>query len=310
MDSEIEQSALAQVLREAARATILDLTQNQPWQQTAVEKVEFHLGDDPIEADAQAQQIFSSAVFSHSDAKRLRIVDVVGEEETALLHVPRSGDRVIVLDPLDGSKPWAMARTGYCVAAICLRLNSENVWQIDGAILATPTDVFSLRGDRDLRYGYLAQDPLSDVSIQSTTPENPLFQPSLATVAYKPNDRSRSLPIFNELPDWSIITLGGNPFAPYVITGALTATMTTRKSTTWDTLGVLMASATDAVVGTIGGKVLGGDFRHLFAQVALSGSEASPIPELIVTKSMDRYSELVEAVRRSGFDPSVNNNIL
>lgn len=304
-----EQDSVARVLRDGARAVIADLTQNQPWQQVAVETVDFHIGDDPIAADKQAQEVFESAIYPHPAADGLRIVAIVGEEEAKYLHKPAINDRVIVLDPLDGSKPWAMARIGYCVAAICLRLAEGAEWQIDGAILATPTDVFTLRGDRDLRYGFLTQDPDDDISIQSTTPENDLFQPSLATVAYKPEDFARTLPIFRQLPEWSIITLGGNPLTPYVITGALTATMTTRKSTTWDTVGVLMASATDAIVGTLDGRILGGDFRQLFAQVALTGSKASPIPEIIVAKTRERYDELVEAVRRSEFDPEINNRL-
>jgi hypothetical protein len=302
-------NAVARVLRDAARATIVDLTQNQPWQQTVVETVDFHIGDDPIQADKVAQTVFAATVYAHPDCSELRIVAVVGEEEAKYLVTPDIGDRVIVVDPLDGSKPWAMARIGYCVAAICLLLVAKDTWAIEGAILATTTDVFTLRGDRDLSYGLLYREPDSDVSLQSTTPENDNFPPSLATVAYKPDDRARCYPIFARLPEWSIITLGGNPLTPYVITAALTAVLTTKKSTTWDTIGVLMASATDAIVGTIDGQILGGDFRQLFAQVALSGPNASNIPELVVAKTLARYLEIVDAIRESGYDPAVNNEV-
>jgi hypothetical protein len=300
-------NAVARVLRDAARATILDLNQNQPWHQTVLETVEFHIGDDPIQADANAQTAFASTVFDHPLCVELRIVAVVGEEASKYPVEPRIGDRVIVVDPLDGSKPWAMARFGYCVAAICLLLK-EDGWVIEGAIIATSTDAFTLRGDRDLRYGQLDSNPDTDIALQSATPENPNFQPSLATVAYKPDDFARCLPIFRELPGWSKITLGGNPVTPYVITAALTAVMTTKKSTTWDSVGILMASATDAVVGTVSGQVLrGSDFRQLFAQTAVSGANASLIPEIIVAKTMARYLEIVDAVKRSGFNPEDNN---
>lgn len=309
MDIAKERGAVAGLLRVCARAVITDLTQNQPWQQVVLETVEFHLGDDPIAADAQAQKVFEDAVSSSTYATLLRIIAVVGEEHIDSIPTPAIGDRVIVLDPLDGSKPWATARIGYCVAALCLRWAGSGRWEIDGAILATPTDVFTLWGDRDLRYGFLDHDADADVSLQSATPENHLFAPSIASVAYKPEDFARTLPIFLELPGWSKITLGGNPLTPYVVTAALTAVITTRKSTTWDTVGVLMASATDVTVGTLDGRVLGGDFRQLFAQVALTGGEASPIPELIVAKTLARYSEVVNAVRASGFDPNQNNTV-
>lgn len=304
-----EHEAIARILRAAAQATHLDLTQNQPWLQEKTETVEFHIGDDPIDADADAQHVFADAVFTHPECDDVRIKAVIGEEEEHPQSAIDIGDRVIVVDPLDGSKPWAIARIGFAVAGICLRKIGATEWAIDGAIIATSTDVFTLYGERDLRCGSLWREASTDVSWQSATPENLLFPPTLATVGYKPEDRKRSTPIFEQLADWSIVTLGGNPLTPYVVTGALTATMTTRRSTTWDTLGVLMASATDAVVGTIDGVVLGGDFRQLFAQVTISGANASPIPELIVAKTLARYLELVDAVKRANFDPEVNNHI-
>jgi hypothetical protein len=139
--------------------------------------------------------------------------------------------------------------------------------------------------------------------VGSVVPEADVLERTIAAVAYKPRDRAAMLPIVEQLAEWASISLGGNPVAPYVITGRLTAVITLKPTSTWDSVGTLMVAATDAVVGDHDGRRLSGpDFRGLFAQVLLTGN-VTPIPKLIAAKSVEAYEAVVEAVRRAAPPP-------
>lgn len=290
---------IAELLRATARATMITLLRSDGLRRLALEENAFHHGDDPLEVDSEAQTTFERAAAAHFAYHELGIVAIVGEEAIRDIKDVADGQRVIVVDPLDGSKPWALARMGFCVAAICLRRRGEG-WEIEGAIIATPTDAFTLLGEQDVRWGLLHESPTFDVSLASALPENEHLGPrSWAAVAYKPVDRRLAQPIVDQLPEWSFISLGGNPWFPWVIAGGLTAAVTLKESSTWDAIGILMAVATDAVVGNHEGTVASGAaFRQLFAQVLLTGN-VTPIPKMIVAKNMDCFVELVDAIARA-----------
>jgi hypothetical protein len=290
---------IAELLRVACRSTMSTLLRSDGLRRLALEENAFHHGDDPLEVDREAQTTFERAAAAHYAYHQLGIAAIVGEEAIRDIADVVEGQRVLVVDPLDGSKPWALARMGFCVAALCLRRHSDG-WQIEGAIIATPTDAFTLLGEQELRFGLLDQSPASDVSLASALPENQHLGPrSWAAVGYKPADRKLAQPIVDQLPAWSFISLGGNPWFPWVVAGGLTAAVTLKASSTWDAIGILMAVATDAVVGNHEGTVVSGAaFRQLFAQVLLTGN-VTPIPKMIVAKNMDCFLEIVDAIGRA-----------
>lgn len=104
------------------------------------------------------------------------------------------------------------------------------------------------------------------------------------------------------LPQWSLLTLGGNPMTVHVVASGLTAAITLKRSSTWDAVGILMATATDAVVGNLEGTVVSGaTFRDLFAQVLVTGN-VEAIPAMIVAKNLDRFKEVAAAVQAAGIE--------
>jgi fructose-1,6-bisphosphatase/inositol monophosphatase family enzyme len=291
---------IADLLRQAARATVRYASLSEGFEHLASAEDEFNHGDDALEADKQAHAVFEKTAAQHPAFNLLRIRAVVGEERI-LRSFPdlKFGDRVIVLDPIDGTAPWVIARTGFCTAALCLVWESTGRWEIDGAVIATPTGCFTLIGTRELRYGPLGSEAARDGKVTSVLPENPAIARSIAAVCYKPKDRELAQPLLTFLPTWSHITLGGNPFFPWVVTGALTAAITIKWSSTWDAVGILMAAATDAVVGDHEGTVVSGDtFRGLFAQVLLTGN-VTPIPPMIVAKNMEAFEIVAAAATES-----------
>lgn len=297
-----EEVELARLLRQAGVGTLHYLMHGNASIELAAAETEFHHGDDPIEADKEAQRYFEQAARDHPGFEDWRIIAIVGEESIKDIGSPPAGDRVIVVDPLDGSKPWAYMRTGYCVAALLLRSAGGGRWIVECALIALPGEAFTLLSQGLLLHGPLDGEPESDLVIASVVPEAPELSRCLAAVAYKPEDRATALPIANQLSTWAFITLGGNPMVPYVLTGSLTAIITLKPTSTWDSVGTLMAASTDAVVGDHEGNLLSGpDFRELFAQVLLTGN-VTPIPKLIVAKSHDAYLEVVGAIARSRTD--------
>src|SRR4051794_39539672 len=115
MPADSPAEASARLVRSAAQRTLQALEASQGWDQLRLAEGEFHHGDDPLEVDKQAQRAFYDAAKSHPYFSDLRIVAVDGEEHIVRVPPLAPGERLIVLDPLDGSKPWFMIRTGYCV---------------------------------------------------------------------------------------------------------------------------------------------------------------------------------------------------
>jgi hypothetical protein len=285
---------LATALRAATGATLRYLAGQHASARLAAHEGGFHHGDDPLEADQLAQGVFEAELTRYMEA--LKIVAVVGEERVKDVPPARSGQRIVIVDPLDGSKPWALLGTGYCVAALVLKATDDR-WVVEAAIIATPLEVFTLLADQLLLVGPVEGDPATDVAMLSVLPENEVLGRSLAAVAYKSADRPAAQAIVQHLPGWAFITLGGNPMVPQVISRGLTAVVTLKAATNWDSVGVLMAAATDAVVGDHSGRRLSGaTFRQLFAQVLLTGN-VTPIPPLVVAKTEDAYRQIVDAIR-------------
>jgi hypothetical protein len=289
---------LARLLRSAAMASLHFLTHGDASTELASRETEFHHGDDPIQADLDAQRHFAEAVRDHAGFEAFKITAIVGEENIENVPPHSAGARIIVVDPLDGSRPWTIARIGYCVAALLLHAPDDEKWEVEAALIATPTEAFTLLGTDLLLHGPLSGEPETDLVVGSVVPLADVMPKSLAAVAYKPEDRAAAMRIVARLPDWAFISLGGNPLTPYVVVGRLTAVVTLKPSSTWDSVGVLMAAATDAVVGDHAGQRLSGpDFRRLFAQVLLTGN-VTPIPALVVAKSQDTYLEVVNAIQQ------------
>ncbi len=288
----------ASVLRYAAQGVLRSLENSNGWRQLGLAEDQFHTGDDPIVADAEAHAQFERLAQTHPAYQELRIWGIVGEEN--IVRIPprmEPGARIIVLDPLDGSRPWAMIREGFCVAALVLLTGPDGKLELESAIVAGPTYTFTLVGDDDLRFGNTFGGPRDDVALLSTLPENELIDPSLALTGYKTRDRKAVLSIMERLSHWSVITLGGNPVTPFVVVGGLTAAVTLRPQCTWDAIGTLMCTATDAAVGSLDGRMVSGStFRSLFNIVLLTGNVRA-IPPMIVAKNQERLFEVAEAVR-------------
>lgn len=284
------------MLRFAAQRVLRYLETSQAWQQLALAEDQFHTGDDPIRADAEAHQEFEVAARAHPAWNDLGVWSVVGEEN--ILPAPAAfseGTRVIVLDSLDGSSMWAMMRQGYCVAAMSLLANARGNLELECGVIATPVHSFTLAGD-ELKFGPTFDGPRSDSLLLSTVPETDVRPKSLAINGYKARDRRLMIEIMRRLPDWDIVTNAGNPANPYVVMGSLTATVNTRYQCTWDALGVLACTTTDAVVGDLEGTIVSGpNFRHLYNRLLLEGN-VKCIPPMIVAKNTERFAEVAAAV--------------
>jgi hypothetical protein len=294
-----EAELTATVLRFAAQGVLRFLETSDGWRQLSLAEGQFHTGDDPIVADADAHKHFENLVVTHPAYPDLRVWGIVGEEN--IITIPSGltpGARVIVLDPLDGSGPWAMIRAGYCVAALSLIAGSGGILSFECAIVAGPTHAFTLIGEDELHFGPTFARPADDVALLSAIPENELIDPSVALAGYKSDDRDIVVSIMQHLGNWSIITLGGNPVTPYVLVGGLTAAVTLRPQCTWDAVGILMCTATDAVVGLLDGTLISGrTFRKLFSKVVLTGN-VRIIPAVIVAKNHDRFINVSEVTQK------------
>jgi fructose-1,6-bisphosphatase/inositol monophosphatase family enzyme len=283
----------AEVLRHAARSVLHYLETSVEQQQLAVAPGQVHAGDDPIVADERTHAEFESAARRHPAWDELHIWGVVGEERVVdVPSSPEPGTRVFVVDPLDGSTMWATARLGYCVAAMSLLTNESGELVFECGIVATPVHTFTLIGD-ELSFGATFDAKVPDSILTSATPEiYPIRPPSLAINGYKARDREAVLAVMAGLRTWDVVTLGGNLLNPYVIIGNLTATVNTRPQYTWDALGVLMCTATDAVVGTVDGTIVSGPrFREQFNRIVLTGN-GKLIPPMIVAKNRERFDEV------------------
>lgn len=292
-------SNAATALRFAAQETLKYLETSEAFEQFQLAEGQFHTGDDPIVADSEAHEHFESALRRHPAFSELRIWGVVGEER--IVPPPSSlnaGTRVVVLDSLDGSSTWTMLRQGYCVAALTLTANGRGQLEFECGVIANPVHSFTLRGGY-LTFGPTFHGPADDILMTSTLPENPLRRESLAINGYKARDRDFIVALMTELPEWDIVTLGGNAATPYVVAGGLTAVVNTRPQCTWDALGVLFATVTDAAVGdTEGTLVKGPDFVRRYNRLLLAGNVRC-IPPMIVAKNETRFHEIAEAIDRA-----------
>lgn len=288
---------MASALRRSCRAVHRHLATSTGWKQLGLAEGQFHTGDDPIVADAEAHNVFEAALASDSQAGVMRVWGVVGEER--VIDVPHDiepGSRVVVIDPLDGSTQWSMVSTGYCVAAISLLADENGILTFECGVVSTPVHTFTLSGYDELWFGETFGSDADQRLVRSAVGESELRPVSLAVGAFKPRDREAYIAILQGLPQWAVLSLGGNPVTPYVVVGGLTAALTLRPQTTWDALAILMCTATDAVVGSLDGTLVSGPtFRQLFQQVLLSGN-VRVIPAMIVAKNRKRFDEVVRAV--------------
>lgn len=293
----------ASVIRYAAQRVLHYLETSESWTRMNLAEGQFHTGDDPILADDEAQREFVSSARAHPAYRSLNILDIVGEENIVTL--PRQykpGARVFVLDALDGSTAWAMVRHGYCVACISLLADDSGTLRFECGVVATPVHAFTLLGYSDLKFGATFSASDNDVRLLSALPESDFRPPSLAINGFKARDRSLIVNVMSNLPRWDIVTLGGNPMNPYVVIGALTATVNTQYQCTWDALGVLMCTATDVVVGDIEGTIVSGPaFQSLFARVLLAGN-VKIIPPMIVAKNPERFHEIAGIMAKATAD--------
>jgi hypothetical protein len=278
------------------------------WRTLALEEGTFHLGDDPIEEDKAAQDLFVQFVEEYQyNEGDLAIKAVLGEENIKAAPHLRPGERVVILDPLDGSKTWAACRTNFCVALLALRADATGIPRLEIAMITTPLHVFTYLPPRRLYMGQLGQTPDSDQQVTSVVPEAggqlyaPANTPFLALNAYKSRERDSLIAIARALPDWHIITTAGNPVTPYVVSGGVTVALTLRSQANWDAVGVLMATCTDAVVrqASDGTLVHGPGFAERFNQV-LVDQNAFIVPPMIVAKSRERSDEVYEALKLTG----------
>lgn len=298
-------------LKQACRHVIRFLGTSQGMLRIALSEGQFHTGDDPIVADLDTQVEFVNSLEQHPAYPLLRIWGVVGEENiVAPLDEYEPGTRVIVVDPLDGSTTWAMARQAYCVAAMSMMANSAGKLELECATIATPVHLFTYVHPGELRFGpTISSDPLKggpyDYLLQTAVPETAVRHRSLALNGYKSRDRRMVLELMRQLRDWDIVTMAGNPFTPYVIIGNLTAALNTRAQCTWDALGILMCTSTDVVVGDATGTLVSGSaFQLMFNKVAVNGN-VKLIPPMIVAKNMEAYKALArvteDVIRVIGF---------
>ncbi|MFT3876742.1 MAG: inositol monophosphatase family protein [Propioniciclava sp.] len=296
-----------EALKESSKHVIRFLETSTGMLRIAQHEGQFHTGDDPIIADKDTHLQFEERLRKSQFWPDLNIWGVVGEER--IVQQPKyftPGARVIVVDPLDGSTAWAMARQAYCVAALSLLAGRDRRLALECAVISTPVHTFTYSAESaEFCYGPTsaskgdAEAEIYDYLIQSTVPETDVRPRSLAFNGYKKQDRKFALELMRELSDWDILTMGGNPFTPYVALGNLTAVMNTRAQCTWDALGTLMCTATDAVVGTIDGTVVdGGAFNTLFNKVALEGN-VKLIPPMIVAKNMDAFNIVSDAAGKA-----------
>lgn len=290
------ESALA--LRVAARATLRYLESSSGWEKLAQVEGVFHSGDAPIRADQEAHRVFDRTVRTSSENLGDSIYAVVGEELIQPLpHSYEPGVRLIVVDPLDGSTQWSLIHSVFCVAAYCLVADQNGELKMESAVVANPQHCFTwLANKTGFEVGLTRQDGESDWNTLDVIPEGTMSAPSIAFTGFKPKDRKALLDIAETLADWHILTLGGNPVTPYVVTGGLTAAVTLRPQAAWDALGILMASRSNAVVGALDGTILDPPtFESLFTRVVLEGN-VRRIPALVVAKSEARYHEIVESL--------------
>jgi|GEM_PF-5497453 len=301
----------ADALRLAAMKTLQHLELSTGWGKVALEEGQIHPGDPPLGADYEAHHRFTTVLYCHPAMAYLNIEDVVGEERLLEGRIAvKPGSRVVVLDPLDGSTQWALIRSGHSVAAMILISGLDGNLRLESAVVANPVHTFTLVAGEPLRLGATNGRSEDDLWLTSCLPES-LASPSVAVTGYKTKDRGSMLAFLKEIPDWAFLTIGGNPVTPYVMAGDLTAAITWRSQFTWDAVGILMATQTDAVVGNIDGDVVNGPtFAEHFDRVVLT-QNARVIQPMIVAKSAARFDELVLAIDRARdeFGPSFGTGV-
>lgn len=285
-------------MRLAAMKTLQHLETSRGWARVVLQEGELHPGDTPVEADYDAHHKFASVMNNHVASAQLAVEHIVGEEK--ILKSPPTvapGSRIIVLDPLDGSTQWMMIRTGHCVSALMLLADDTGSLSVESAVVVNPVHAFTLVNN-SLMMGPTNGSSDGDIVLTSCLPDT-LEEPSLAITGFKSKDRGSFSTLIGELPGWSCLSIGGNPVTPYVIAGSLSACVTWRPQYTWDAVGILMATYTDAVVGNLDGdRVTGPAFAKVFNDVVMT-QDARVIPPMIVAKDLERFEAVVLAMERA-----------
>lgn len=288
----------ASAMRLAAMKTLQHLETSRGWARVTLQEGELHPGDTPVQADYEAHHKFSSVINNHVASAQLSIDDIVGEEK--ILKAPPTvppGHRLIVLDPLDGSTQWMMIRTGHCVSALMLLADETGRLRVESAVVVNPVHAFTLVNNV-LTMGPTNGTSDDDIVLTSCLPDT-LGEPSLAITGFKSKDRGSFRALLAELDGWGFLSIGGNPVTPYVIAGSLSACVTWRPQYTWDAVGILMATYTDAVVGNLDGdRVTGPAFATAFNDIVMT-QDARVIPPMIVAKDLERFEAVVAAMERA-----------
>jgi hypothetical protein len=287
----------------AAQATLRHLQSSDGMDRIRLAEGQFHSGDDPIRADLDAHNVFQSAVWEYENRTGERTVYAVTGEERPVA-IPESlspGARIIIVDPLDGSAQWSIFRSAFCVAAYSVIADADGRLNLEAAVIADPGRYYYWSESEGVQMGTSFEKPGRTIRIASVVPENGYDTPSIAFTGFKPKDRKALVQIGEEFSDWNIINIGGNPVTPYVLTGSLTAAVTLRPQASWDAIGILMATETDAVVGAIDGTLVHRQrFRNTYDRIVVAGN-VRRVPAMIVTKSQERFREITEKlIRLSG----------
>lgn len=285
-----------ELLLEAAETTVRHLQASDGMERITIAEGQFHSGDDPIRVDEEAHSVFDNALLRAEERYgRRTIYAIAGEEKLATIPDDLNpGVRVVIVDPLDGSAQWSMFRSAFCVAAYSLIADGDGKLRLECAVLTDTSRYYVWSKFRGVRMGLRGDSPDRRIRLDAIVDENGYDTPSIAFTGFKPKDRSALLRVATSFDEWNIITIGGNPVTPYVLTGSLTAAVTLRPQATWDAVAILMATQTDAVVGALDGTIANPySFQDIFQEVALTGN-VRRVPAMIVAKNHRRFEEVVE----------------
>jgi fructose-1,6-bisphosphatase/inositol monophosphatase family enzyme len=285
-----------ELLLEASEATVRHLQASDGMERITIAEGQFHSGDDPIRVDKEAHAVFDGALRRAEERNgRRTIYAIAGEEQLAAIPDGLGpGIRVVIVDPLDGSAQWSMLRSAFCVSAYSLIADQNGRMRLECAVLTDTSRYYVWSHAKGVRMGLRGDAPDRRIRLDAIVDENGLDAPSIAFTGFKPKDRPALLSVAKSFNEWNLITIGGNPVTPYVLTGSLTAAVTLRPQATWDAVGILMATQTDAVVGALDGTIVNPySFQDIFQEIALTGN-VRRVPAMIVAKNQRRFEEVVE----------------
>jgi hypothetical protein len=291
---------IRELLIEASQATLRHLQSSDGMDRIRLAEGQFHSGDDPIRADLDAHEVFEDVVRDYENRVGERSVYAVTGEERPVAIPERlePGVRIIIVDPLDGSAQWSIFRSAFCVAAYSVVADADGALNLEAAVIADPGRYYYWSESEGVHMGISFEKTDRTIRIASIVPENGFDTPTIAFTGFKPKDRRALVQIGEEFKDWNIINIGGNPVTPYVLTGSLTAAVTLRPQASWDAIGILMATETDAVVGDLEGTLVHRrQFRRTFDRIVVAGN-VRRVPAMIVAKSDVRFNEVSEKLLR------------